>query len=212
MDITKGDKVLYGTDPRKHGFGLTSANILTVVAIRNNRGVEMIDAKASTGKVFSYPASDFTKLDESRQLTEEKVECMECGKTFNAKVSAGAEPKCPKCGSYDVELAESVQFFIREVRTHNWHEAADHFKRLMEHKMSRAVAKERTTLMTEAKSWKVEVIADNSGKWCGNGMRYSSKDKAEAAAQSLASRWTLVRDWRVVESDDAINEAKGDKP
>jgi len=46
--------------------------------------------------------------------------------------------------------------------------------------------------------WKVEVIADNSGKWCGNAMRYETKEEAETAAKDLASRWILVREWRVV--------------
>jgi len=55
-------------------------------------------------------------------------------------------------------------------------------------------------------SYKVEVIADNSGKWAGNGMRYSTEDAAREAGQSLASRWTLVQQWRVVPSDDAPND------
>ena len=51
-------------------------------------------------------------------------------------------------------------------------------------------------------SWKVEVIADHSGKWCGNALRFDTKEGAEAEASSLAMRWTAVQDWRVVESDD----------
>ena len=57
-------------------------------------------------------------------------------------------------------------------------------------------------------SYKVEVIADNSGKWAGNGMRYSTEAAAKDAGSSLASRWMLVREWRVVESDDAPNDNK----
>jgi hypothetical protein len=52
-------------------------------------------------------------------LTEAKVECLECGKVFNARVSPGASPKCPKCGGYDVELAEhykSFGTFVKEER------------------------------------------------------------------------------------------------
>lgn len=48
--------------------------------------------------------------------------------------------------------------------------------------------------------WKVEVIADSSGKWCGNAMRYDTKEEAEKAAFDLAMRWMAVRDWRVVEA------------
>lgn len=48
-------------------------------------------------------------------------------------------------------------------------------------------------------SWRVEVIADQSGKWCGNGCYYPSKEAAQIAASDLAARWFLVREWRVVE-------------
>lgn len=51
-------------------------------------------------------------------------------------------------------------------------------------------------------SWKVEVIADSSGKWCGNAARYVSKQAAELAAADLAMRWFAVREWRVVPSAD----------
>ena len=46
--------------------------------------------------------------------------------------------------------------------------------------------------------WKIEVIADNSGEWCGNAMRYDTKEEAMAAAADLANRWLLVRDFRAV--------------
>lgn len=58
---------------------------------------------------------------------------------------------------------------------------------------------------TTPKSYAPEVIADSSGKWCGNGLRFATRAEAEANAMNLASRWTLVRDWRVVESDDEPN-------
>jgi hypothetical protein len=54
-------------------------------------------------------------------------------------------------------------------------------------------------------SWKVEVIADSSGKWRGNSCRYPSEAAAKFAAQDLANRWFLVSDWRVVESDEPAN-------
>ena len=56
------------------------------------------------------------------------------------------------------------------------------------------------------KSWKAEVIADSSGKWCGNQLRFASKEEAQAYVSDLAWRWTAVRDIRVVESDDPVNE------
>lgn len=54
-------------------------------------------------------------------------------------------------------------------------------------------------------SFKAEVIADNSGKFCGNGLRFATQEEAEAYAKDLAWRWTLVREWRVVDSGDPVN-------
>jgi hypothetical protein len=54
-------------------------------------------------------------------------------------------------------------------------------------------------------SWKPEVIADNSGKWTANGLRFATREEAEANVRDLWSRWTLVRETRVVESDDPVN-------
>jgi len=55
------------------------------------------------------------------------------------------------------------------------------------------------------RSWAPEVIADSSGKWCGNGLRFASKEEAEANVSNLFMRWTLVRETRVVESEDEVN-------
>jgi hypothetical protein len=57
-------------------------------------------------------------------------------------------------------------------------------------------------------SWKAEVIADSSGKWFGNELRFATEEEAKQYAIDLASRWTLVTDWRVVESDDPVNRPK----
>lgn len=54
-------------------------------------------------------------------------------------------------------------------------------------------------------SYKVEVIADNSGKWCGNGLRFLTLAEAEAYANSLFGRWMAVRETRVVECADPVN-------
>jgi hypothetical protein len=53
-------------------------------------------------------------------------------------------------------------------------------------------------------SFKVEVITDASGTWASNGRRFATVDAAGVYARDLAMRWTLVREWRVVESDDPI--------
>jgi hypothetical protein len=54
-------------------------------------------------------------------------------------------------------------------------------------------------------SWCAEVIADNSGKWVGNQIRLPDKEQAYAYAKDLSWRWTLVRDYRVVESTEPVN-------
>ena len=55
------------------------------------------------------------------------------------------------------------------------------------------------------KSYAPEVIADFTGKWYGNALRFATKQEAEANVSDLAFRWTSVRDTRVVESDDPVN-------
>jgi hypothetical protein len=54
-------------------------------------------------------------------------------------------------------------------------------------------------------SWKPEVIADSSGKWCGNALRFATKEEAEANVHDLMMRWMLVRETRVVECADPVN-------
>jgi hypothetical protein len=54
-------------------------------------------------------------------------------------------------------------------------------------------------------SWKPEVIADNTGKWVGNALCFATKKEAEDNVFDLSMRWTMVRDTRVVESEDPVN-------
>jgi hypothetical protein len=54
-------------------------------------------------------------------------------------------------------------------------------------------------------SWKPEVIADSSGKWCSNALRFATREEAEANVQDLMMRWFAVRETRVVGSDDPVN-------
>lgn len=56
-------------------------------------------------------------------------------------------------------------------------------------------------------SWKPEVIADSTGKWAGNSLRFATKEEAEANARDLMSRWMLVREYRAAPSDDPVNYA-----
>jgi hypothetical protein len=53
-------------------------------------------------------------------------------------------------------------------------------------------------------SWKPEVIANSSCKWCGNALRFATREEAETNVRDLM-RWFAVRDTRVVKSDDAVN-------
>jgi hypothetical protein len=58
-----------------------------------------------------------------------------------------------------------------------------------------------------ATSYKVEVIADRSGTWCSNGLRFPTPEDATVYGERLAMRWALVREWRVVASDDPVTES-----
>jgi len=51
-------------------------------------------------------------------------------------------------------------------------------------------------------SFKPEVIADNSGKWCGNALLFATAGEAQRYVSDLASRWFAVRDTRVIEVDE----------
>jgi hypothetical protein len=55
-------------------------------------------------------------------------------------------------------------------------------------------------------SFKPEVIADSSGNWCGNALRFETRAEAELYVSDLAYRWTAVRETRVIECDDPVNE------
>jgi len=56
-------------------------------------------------------------------------------------------------------------------------------------------------------SFKPEVIADSSGKWCGNSLRFATRAEAEANARDLSMRWFAVRETRVIESTDPVNNS-----
>jgi hypothetical protein len=54
-------------------------------------------------------------------------------------------------------------------------------------------------------SYAGEVIADRSGKWVGNQVRFATPEEAHAYIRDLAWKWTMVTDTRVVQSDDPVN-------
>lgn len=54
-------------------------------------------------------------------------------------------------------------------------------------------------------SWRPEVIADSSSKWCPNGLRFETELEALAYVSDLAWRWILVTRTRVTETSDPVN-------
>jgi hypothetical protein len=54
-------------------------------------------------------------------------------------------------------------------------------------------------------SYKIEVVADSSGEWCGNAIRLVHEQEALDYGKDLAWRWTAVREMRVVPSNDPVN-------
>ncbi len=54
-------------------------------------------------------------------------------------------------------------------------------------------------------SWKPEVIADSTGKWISNALRFHARKEAQDYAQHLAIRWTLVQNYRATRSRDPVN-------
>jgi len=50
--------------------------------------------------------------------------------------------------------------------------------------------------------YKVEVIADRSGKWTSNRLRFGTRGEAVAYGRLLADCWSLVEAWRIVPAED----------
>ena len=55
------------------------------------------------------------------------------------------------------------------------------------------------------KSYAPEVIADDSEKFCDTVRRFATESEARQYGVDLSMRWTLIRDIRVVESDEPVN-------
>ncbi len=54
-------------------------------------------------------------------------------------------------------------------------------------------------------SWKAEVQADDfSHTWVSNGLRFATREEAQAYVDDLASRWIAARKTRIVESSDPV--------
>lgn len=57
-------------------------------------------------------------------------------------------------------------------------------------------------------SYKAQMIADETGKWLDNGLRFASYHQADHWARRLASKWSAVTAYRVIESDDPVTETE----
>jgi hypothetical protein len=66
----------------------------------------------------------------------------------------------------------------------------------------------------KAVSYVPEIVAyGEPGYWSPSGLRFGTREEAEAYVRNLARRWTLVIDTRVVESEEAPNyQLLGRKP
>lgn len=54
-------------------------------------------------------------------------------------------------------------------------------------------------------SFKPEVSTDGGRTFHQNTLAFATREEAETSARDLMSRWMLVTDWRVVESDQPVN-------
>jgi hypothetical protein len=54
-------------------------------------------------------------------------------------------------------------------------------------------------------SWKPEIAFYVPDVWISNGLRFPTREEAEASVLDLAIRSSAVEDWRVVECDDPAN-------
>jgi hypothetical protein len=56
-------------------------------------------------------------------------------------------------------------------------------------------------------SFAAEFIADSSGKYCGNTLRFETEAEAQVYAEGLMQRWTSCRSFRIVPSEDEVTAA-----
>lgn len=54
-------------------------------------------------------------------------------------------------------------------------------------------------------SFKPEVSLDGGRTFHQNAQAFATREEAETSARDLMSRWMLVTDWRVAESDQPVN-------
>jgi hypothetical protein len=123
--------------------------------------------------------------------------CKECKKRYSPRRS-----RCPHCGAVGFyPTGAGYGWTEREMQVSLAHAA-------LINAVTGAIERGQAEPIVEHRSWKVEVIADASGEWCGNAMRYPTYRAADAAGYSLSLRWMLVREYRVVSSEDPVNASR----
>ena len=50
----------------------------------------------------------------------------------------------------------------------------------------------------------VNTYGDPEDSWAGNAITHASRAQAKIAAEDLASRWTAVKHWRVIDQNDKV--------
>lgn len=65
---------------------------------------------------------------------------------------------------------------------------------------------ERDTALP-ATSWKAEVLADSSGHYASNALRFATQAEAGSYAIDLFHRWSAVKSWRTVPTSDPVTYA-----
>ncbi len=53
-------------------------------------------------------------------------------------------------------------------------------------------------------SYEGQVIADSTGEWIGNEIRFGTREEAEGYVRNVSINWTLVRETQVVETTDPV--------
>ncbi len=54
-------------------------------------------------------------------------------------------------------------------------------------------------------SWKPQVRTSGDPQFYGNNLAFATRVEAERSASDLMSRWVLVEEWGVVESEQPVN-------
>ena len=60
-------------------------------------------------------------------------------------------------------------------------------------------------VMETTMSYRVEVTTDDTGRWYRNELHFETAQEADSYGADLWHRWTLVRDFRVVESAGIVD-------